>query len=234
MPVIDRTAGDTPVGKAVFTLMRFALSGVVWWLIRGAVDTSLQSTLGWAPVKHDADYYTLANLFGALVFIAAVRQVYWTYAICTYKFPVRAAVSVAVFNFVMDALNGILLSRKHSGAMGLVQWLGLALFVMGSLLETGSEVLRTIWKQHPAHRGKPYTGGLFAYAVHINYFGYTLWRLGMTLVAGAYPMLLFVVFLVRVFIKESIPDLHSRNLQKYGAPYEEYARKTSKFVPFVY
>ena len=66
--------------------------------------------------------------------------------------------------------------------INLVTILGLALFVLGSYLNTASEYMRHVWKRRPENAGKLYTGGLFRYARHINYFGDDLLGTGFALV----------------------------------------------------
>ncbi|MGR5960169.1 DUF1295 domain-containing protein [Bacillus cereus] len=39
------------------------------------------------------------------------------------------------------------------------------------MLNTVSELLRKSFKDNPVNQGKLYTGGLFKYAIHINYLG---------------------------------------------------------------
>src|SRR6185437_12714185 len=56
--------------------------------------------------------------------------------------------------------------------------------------------------------GKLYTGGLFALAQHINYFGYTLWRAGVALLTGS-PIFggLVALFFASDFVRRGIPVL---------------------------
>ncbi|MBM7554586.1 DUF1295 domain-containing protein [Thalassobacillus pellis] len=115
-----------------------------------------------------------------------------------------------------------------------VDGIAVLLFLLGSLINTGSEVLRHQWKKDPRNKGKLYTGGLFRYAIHINYFGDLVWVSGFALLtrhpwAGVVPIFLGVMF---VFL--NIPQ-HDRYLRKkYGKAFESYEKHTKKFIPFIY
>jgi len=60
------------------------------------------------------------------------------------------------------------------------------MFIVGILTETIAEYQRMRFKRDPKNKGKPYTGGLWQYARHINYTGYSLWRAGYSLAAGGW------------------------------------------------
>ncbi|MGH1464741.1 MAG: DUF1295 domain-containing protein [Cognatishimia sp.] len=115
-----------------------------------------------------------------------------------------------------------------------VDWLGAALVLAGSYLNTGSELQRQRWKRHPSSKGHCYTGGLFAYATHINYFGdavlFTGWAiLAVSFLAFSIPLLMSVMF---VFLH--IPALDAHLSKRYGAEFDGYAKRTAWFIPFLY
>jgi hypothetical protein len=63
-------------------------------------------------------------------------------------------------------------------------WLIFISPVLGSALNTGAERQRYRWKRRPENAGHLYTGGLFAYARHINYFGDQVLFTGWALITG--------------------------------------------------
>ena len=72
------------------------------------------------------------------------------------------------------------------------------------MLNTVSELLRKSFKDNPVNQGKLYTGGLFKYAIHINYLGDCLWVLGLAFIASNIyslfiPLGLFFVFVLNIF-----------------------------------
>lgn len=121
-----------------------------------------------------------------------------------------------------------------AGSLGAVGYVGIALFLLGSLLNTGSELLRDVWKRDPAHAGMLYTGGLFRYSMHVNYFGDIVWVTGLAFMtanpwSAFIPVLLFVFF---AFYNAPLLDRHLA--EKYGTQFEEYRAKTKRIVPFLY
>ena len=86
--------------------------------------------------------------------------------------------------------------------------LGLGLYTVGLVTEYASEVDRKRFKNKPENKGKPYGGGLWSWATHINYGGFMLWRAGNAVVAAGLPWgaaigaLFFYDFTTR-----SIPEL---------------------------
>lgn len=89
-----------------------------------------------------------------------------------------------------------------------------------------------LWKKH--HPGKAYTGGLFKYAVNINYLGYALWRIGMSVHAHSLPSLLVCSVVIVDFLRTQIHEVAFHNSQKYGREFDAYYARTAKLIPFVY
>lgn len=78
--------------------------------------------------------------------------------------------------------------------------IGWILFLGGSMLNTVSELLRKSFKDNPVNQGKLYTGGLFKYAIHINYLGDCLWVLGLAFISSNIYSLFISLGLFFVFI----------------------------------
>ena len=81
------------------------------------------------------------------------------------------------------------LGLRQSPEAAVGAWLGLGLVLVGSWLNTWSELDRHLWKLRPEHRGQGYTGGLWQYAVHINYFGDVVLFSGWTLLTATWCVL---------------------------------------------
>jgi steroid 5-alpha reductase family enzyme len=158
-----------------------------------------------------------------------------------------------VFNLILDSIAVFAAFRIKTFSPVLHQ-IALVLFFVGSFLETVSETQRMLFKADAKNKGKPYFGGLFAYAVHINYFGYTLWRIGFAfislclkkwlicccfvtglfLLAESYMGIVPVVYLVWDFFNNAMPDKESYCKKNYGAAYSSYLNRTARFVPYLY
>ncbi len=117
---------------------------------------------------------------------------------------------------------------------GWVEWFGIALFVIGSWINTGSEFARHGWKQNPDHNGKLYTGHLFHYAQHINYFGDSVLFTGFALVTGTMWALVLPAIMIVMFIFIHIPVKEKYLSEKYGQDFLIYASTTKKLFPLIY
>ena len=112
--------------------------------------------------------------------------------------------------------------------------LGLTLYVAGSLLNTASEFQRKTWKDRPENRGQLYTGGLFQYAIHINYFGAQMLFTGYAVITGSVWTVIVPLLMMAGFLFFNIPELDAYLKKRYGEEFTAYAARTRKFVPFLY
>ena len=111
---------------------------------------------------------------------------------------------------------------------------GIVLFISGSVINTVSELLRDSWKKNHENKGKLYTGGLFKYSMHINYFGDLLWVIGYAIITRN-PYSIFIPALLFVFFAfYNIPKLDNYLEGRYKEEFEDYKRKTKKFIPLIY
>ncbi|MBI1221171.1 MAG: DUF1295 domain-containing protein [Bacteroidetes bacterium] len=113
-------------------------------------------------------------------------------------------------------------------------YLTIVLFVLGCFLNTGGEVLRDRWKRNPENKGKLYTGGLFKYSRHINYFGDLLWVTAYALMTRNPYSAFIPVFLFCFFAFFNAPALDKYLKKKYGEQYDAYAKKTKMLIPFLF
>ncbi|MEJ9269652.1 DUF1295 domain-containing protein, partial [Bacillus thuringiensis] len=100
--------------------------------------------------------------------------------------------------------------------------IGWILFLGGSMLNTVSELLRKSFKDNSVNQGKLYTGGLFKYAIHINYLGDCLWVLGLAFISSNIYSLFISLGLFFVFIFEYIPKSDAYLQIKYGEQFTVY------------
>ena len=118
--------------------------------------------------------------------------------------------------------------------MGPIDLAAVALYAAGSWIGTVSERARHRWKARPENRDRLYTGGLFGYSRHINYFGDLLLFAGFGLLTrqrwtGIVPLAMGLNFALTI-----IPAHDSYLAARYGSDFVQYARKTKKLVPFLY
>jgi protein-S-isoprenylcysteine O-methyltransferase Ste14 len=136
---------------------------------------------------------------------------------------------VVIIHVLFATLGGV-----NPGVIGPVTVIGVLSYAVGSYLNTGSELQRKWWKARPENTGRLFTGGLFHYAVHINYFGDELLFTGYALITGQAWTLLVPLLMLAGFLFFNIPELDRHLRAHYGAEFESYARRTRSFVPFIY
>lgn len=118
--------------------------------------------------------------------------------------------------------------------MGVIDSIGIVLYLCGSFLDSYSEYQRYIWKKQTENKGHLFTGGLFRYSMHINYFGDVLLFTGFALITRVPQMLVIPLFMALNFIFILIPSLDRYLDQKYDTEFKAYALKTKRFIPLIY
>ena len=123
---------------------------------------------------------------------------------------------------------------NHSAPIDLFDILGVFLFVVGSWINIFSDYQRFSWKRNTENKGRLYTFGLFKHAMHINYFGDALAYFGLALITHNIWCVAISIGMVVYFIGFEIPRLDEHLCRKYKSEFADYARRTKKFVPFIY
>lgn len=118
--------------------------------------------------------------------------------------------------------------------IGFPDFIGIAIYIFGSYLNTYSEFQRYIWKKNPENSKKLYTIGLFRYSMHINYFGDLLWVIGYSILTHNIWSVWIPIFLFLFFAFFNIPKLDSYLSEKYKDQFTKYKKNTKKFIPFIY
>ena len=117
---------------------------------------------------------------------------------------------------------------------GIVEVVGILLYLSGSYINTHSEYYRHIWKLKKKNRGRLYTERLFRYAMHINYFGDIVLFTGFAMITHRFSMLVIPSIMTLNFVFTIIPSLDRYLEKKYGAEFRDYAQKTKKLIPWIY
>ena len=222
----------TPLGRALFVglraidpLIQYSIlshhAGISW--IPGTFGGALLPTIGTKSLLDPAGTLSSLPPYQSVLLCMSVgsmlKQNYWLLAVSRDEMPARSALLIALLNTVFNGLNSSLalwtFTSVNPNASTLSELfrspyvaIGLALYLIGILTETISEIQRRNFKLDGRNKGKPYAGGLFSLARHINYTGYSLWRAGFALVAAG-PAWAVVIggFLVYDFSTRSIPIL---------------------------
>lgn len=202
---------------------------VVWLLLGGGISTlddcfgrphQLASGLRRGALAAAAMLYFLRTL--ATVFIFLRRRMSW--------FEVG---TIALWIAVMDVLFAYFGGRNEV-PFGLTGVVGAVLMLIGSSINSGSELQRYLWKQRAGNAGHLYTRGLFRYARHINYFGDEVLFIGWILMTGQAGLLIIPVIMAFGFVFGNIPALDRYLEDRYGDEYRDHAQAVKRFIPYVY
>jgi len=156
------------------------------------------------------------------IFVFLKRKMVWREMIL-----VTILMSFALFSFAKVGGNS-------QQSLGLIDLVGIMLYFVGSWLNTFSEYTRYIWKRKESNNEKLYTGGLFKYSMHINYFGDVVLFTGFALLTQSFSLLVIPLVMALNFVFFIIPRLDKYLANKYGEDFNKYAGKTKKLIPLLY
>lgn len=203
---------------------------LVGWLLLGDGLTLLAGRFGdsWLP----GDELRRQLIFaGSLIYL--LRLFFTTFVLLKRDMPWNEVAAVGPWLWVIH-LTFALLGGPNSQPNGVIDLVAIALYLFGSYLNTGSEYLRLRWKRHPENKGKLYTGGLFKYSMHINYFGDVVLFSGLALLTHSPYAFIIPLLMAASFIFFHIPNIDSYLAEKYSPDFQRYAQQTKKLIPFVY
>ena len=140
---------------------------------------------------------------------------------------------VSVLFFLMFYIF-VVSAGSHPEPIGLIDIVGIFMFLIGSYINTMADYQRFAWKRRNENKGRLYTLGLFKYSMHINYFGDAIAYIGLALITLEMLCLFISIGIIVNFIVIQIPMLDKHLSKKYGNDFTEYSRVTKKFIPFVY
>jgi hypothetical protein len=124
---------------------------------------------------------------------SSLKQIITMLVVSEQDTPVSSAIAISLFNTAFNSLNSLFsvwdaTSRSPPAASSIRESpsviAGLGFYIVGIFIELLSELQRTSFKKDSANKGKPYAGGLFSLATHINYGAYTIWRAFYALTSG--------------------------------------------------
>ena len=138
---------------------------------------------------------------------------------------------------VLLSVPMLLALRNPAPQLAWVEWLGLAVWLIGVVGESLADWQMQRFKADPANRGRVCTVGLWRYSRHPNYFFESvIWWAFWLFACGSpwgwvtvYAPLLILHFLLRV---TGIPLTEKCAVESKGDAYREYQRTTSAFVPW--
>ncbi|KAF1981411.1 hypothetical protein K402DRAFT_425461 [Aulographum hederae CBS 113979] len=256
MDLINRGAKySTPLGTSLFVGLRSLDPIFQYGILAHGVGSSLLHKIGLEtlPAGLPTATGTFIDALGLspyrLVLLSmavgsSAKQIYWLLGLSQEAFHPSAAVPVSIYNTLVNSLNTLIFttaiasgSTYNGGKFPQVPFvIGSLMYVVGISVETIAEIQRKNFKSKPENKGKCYTGGLWAYARHVNYAGYAVWRTGFAMAAGGYPWALaFAAWQSFDFTQRSIPILDEYCGERYGEQWAEFKKKTPyKYFPGIY
>jgi len=120
-------------------------------------------------------------------------------------------------------------------ALTVLDWAGLALWLVGFSFEAIGDWQLVRFKADPANAGSVLNTGLWAYTRHPNYFGEAVLWWGYFLIAagaGGYWSIFSPVLMTFLLVRVSGVALLERTLTKERKGYTEYVARTSAFIPW--
>jgi len=231
---VNRAHATSRPQKIVFWGLHFVIISLCFWLVS---DGEIDSLAGWfdrAMVLTDplrarlllacAGIYFIRH--GLTLFYLLERRVDWSEV-------AELTVFFALFELGLLLIGGGVFRDAPIAFSGLDVF-AVALYLLGSYLNSASEIQRKLWKRNPSNKGRCHTGGLFRYSMHINYFGDVLLFTGWCLLTASFWTLGLPLLMLLMFLFIHIPPLDQYLAERYGAEFEVYRTKTKRLVPFVW
>lgn len=219
---VDRIHHRSLGPKLTFALLHGSVVATCLWLAFGPLD--------WADP-------TRAKVLALAAVLYFLRHLVTLFVLLQRKVDLSEGLGLTLFIAVFEIgflLLGAGLLSGETTPFGLWDGIGLGLLALGSYLNTGSELQRRAWKKQPSSKGKCYTGGLFAYSMHINYLGDSILFTGWAILTASLWAFAVPALMTYMFIFYHIPPLDAYLSERYGAAFNAYADKTAKFLPFLY
>jgi steroid 5-alpha reductase family enzyme len=134
----------------------------------------------------------------------------------------------------LPLLGAILNSNAHSSPLGVLDFAGTALWLVGFSFEAGGDWQLARFKADPANRGKVMDRGFWRYTRHPNYFGdFSVWW-GLYLIAagaGAWWSIIGPIGMSVLLMRVSGVTLLEKDIGERRPQYADYIRRTNAFFP---
>ncbi|KAL0934920.1 uncharacterized protein CTRU02_209511 [Colletotrichum truncatum] len=250
---VSRVKKFNVLGTAIFVGLRVADVFFQYFLIQKSWASNVIRMLGGQPMDGAVvlnstgglnPYY---NTITAMAFGSSLKQIIAMLYVGEQDTPPSSAFVIGFFNSFFNSINTMLSvwtvtsqATSLGPGEGVLQspavMVGAGLYLTGILAELISELQRTFFKRNPANKGKPYAGGLFSLARHINYGGYTVWRSAYAFTAAGWPWSLVVFsFFFYDFAARGVPVLDQYLSNRYGKEWDAIkTRVPYRLIPWLY
>lgn len=216
--------------KLIMTVLQVLMVAGGGWILFGGGFDWIYSKFGYSYTEGNWNRRMVLMLFNGILFI---RMNITLFYFVKRRIPWEETLSVPMA-FAIYYIGYAMLGYQAQSDLGFIDAIAILTFSFGSYLNTFSELKRHFWKKKPENQGKLYTLGLFRYSMHINYFGDLLWVLAYAMITQNIFAFVIPVFIFCFFAFFNIPKLDKYLAEKYSDQFPDYARKTKKFIPFIY
>ncbi|KAI4212699.1 MAG: hypothetical protein LQ351_004590 [Letrouitia transgressa] len=225
----SRVKEPSPLGTTIWVGLRAADAALQYALLRQKLASELVKLLGGRPVVATAINGPLGltphgAILTAITVGASLKHAIWALFIKEQKMTPSAALAIVGIETLHNTINTFLSAWAITSAAPTngppfpslgetllsspILLLGATLSAVGLSTELYAEFQRKWFKDDPKNEGKPYGGGLWSLATHINYGAYTLWKAGYaTAAAGPFWGGFVGAFFFYDFTSRAIPEL---------------------------
>lgn len=229
MDLYNQKSSSLPQKITITTIEVMLLFFSYWILFSGGGEIIL-TKIGITVIEGNYESRVITFIFSLVVFL---RMSFMMFFLLKRKIPWEETLSVPIA-FLLYFIGFSLFVYNRETPINVIDYVAIAIFILGSSLNTVSELQRHFWKKRPENKGKLYTIGLFKHSMHINYFGDILWVSAYALITRNYYSIAIPIFLFCLFAFWNIPILDKYLAQKYKDQFERYAQNTKKLIPFIY
>lgn len=152
------------------------------------------------------------------------------------NFSFKSVYLIFAFQVVLAGIIAFPLftAASSTAPLGLLDWVGVALWLLGMFFEVVGDWQLARFKSNPAQKGRVLNTGLWRYTRHPNYFGETaLWwgYYAIALSAGAWWTIFAPVLMTLLLLKVSGVALLEKDIGERRPAYADYVRRTNAFLP---
>ena len=215
--------------KFVFTICVFvAVSTAILLML---ID-NLHSFAWLKPYQISGDFIRRILIASCLIiYFLRLQVTVWVFQERKWTWLETITITV-LMSFVLYAFATV--GGNNKQVVGVVEVIGMLLYLFGSYINTHSEYSRHVWKLKEENRGRLYTKGLFRLSMHINYFGDIVLFTGFAMITNSFSMFIIPLIMTVNFVFNIIPLLDKHLKKKYGEEFGDYRKKTKKLIPLIY
>ena len=188
--------------KLVITVLEVLLLWLSFWILFQSGGRWFENHLNIHNAVDHIDRRLIIFIFNVITFF---RLTFMMFFLLKRKISWEENTSIPLafaIYFIGFALFVLPISISIDG----MDYLAIAIFISGCVLNSGGEILRQKWKKKHENKGKIYTLGFFKYSRHINYFGDILWVIAYALISKNIWSITIPIFLFSFFAFYNAPN----------------------------